>query len=57
MEYKVVHFEDSRVAYAVEQVQTKVNALCEKGWNVQGGIAIIANDDGWYDACQAMVKY
>ena len=57
MEYKVVHNEGSEIADAVEDVQEKVNSLCKKGWNVQGGIAITVDDDGWCHACQAMVKY
>lgn len=57
MEYKVVRSEGLEVADVVEDLQEEVNSLCEKGWNVQGGIAIVIDDDDWCHACQAMVKY
>ena len=50
MEYKVVTSESLSIEDATNRLEKQVNELCQKGWNVRGGVCIMKDEDEWYHA-------
>ena len=56
MEYRIVYFERYSSDELVKVLTEEVNRLMREGWMPQGGISIVKDELGFYNAYQAMIK-